>query len=97
MLINKPVGDGYFDAQAYVVNGPRLDFVMEEVVSLREGRNLLELEPEIAFSSGAFDGSQSTAGFTWRTALSPKLGHEIALSGPSTRRPPISAAPSASR
>jgi carboxypeptidase family protein len=81
VLINKPLGDGYFDAQAYVVNGPRLDFVMEEVVSLREGRNLLELEPEIAFSSGAFDGSQSTAGFTWRTAMSPKLGHEIALSG----------------
>ena len=81
VVINKPLGDGYFDAQAYVVNGPKLDFSLEETVSLREGRNLLEREPEVAFNSGAFDGSQTTAGLTWRVALSPKLGHEIAFSG----------------
>ena len=81
LVFSKPLGAGYFDAQFYVVNGPKLDFTIEEAVAFREGRELLELEPEIAFSSGAFDGSQATAGLTWRAALSPRIGHEIALSG----------------
>jgi len=81
LIFSKPLGAGYLDAQVYVVNGPKLDFSIEEVVAFREGRELLELEPEIAFSSGAVDGSQATAGLTWRAALSPRIGHEIALSG----------------
>ena len=81
LLGNVPVGDGYLDYQFYVVNGATLDFTLEEVVSLREGRNLVELEPEIAFSSGAFNGTNTADAYTWRLAIAPRLGHEIAISG----------------
>lgn len=81
VLGNIPLGQGYLDYQFYVVNGVRLDFVLEEVVSLREGRNLVELEPEIAFFSGPFDGTDTADAVTWRVALSPRLGSEIAFSG----------------
>ena len=78
---NIPWGQGFFDYQVYVVNGAQLDFAMEEIVSLREGRNLLELEPELSFSSGAFNGTNTANAFTWRTAFRPRLGHEFAFSG----------------
>jgi len=81
LIFNKPLGDGYIDGQFYVVNGVQLDFSIEEVAAFREGRELLELEPEIFFSSGAFDGSQTSDAFTWRLAFSPSLGQEIAVSG----------------
>lgn len=81
LVFSKAIGDGFVDAQFYVVNGVQLDFTVEEVVALREGRNLVELEPEIAFSSGAFDGSQSADAVTWKLNLSPKLGHEFGISG----------------
>lgn len=76
-----PVGDGFLDYQFYIVNGVQLDFTLEEVVSLREGRNLLELEPEIAFSSGPFNGTNTADALTWRFGYTPRLGHEIAFSG----------------
>ncbi|MGH9660238.1 MAG: hypothetical protein ACRD96_16935, partial [Bryobacteraceae bacterium] len=78
---NIPLGQGYLDYQIYGVGGAKLDFAMEKVVSLRQGRNLLELEPEISFASGPFNGTDPTDSLTWRVALSPKLGSEIALSG----------------
>ena len=78
---NVPWGEGFFDYQVYVVNGAQLDFAMEEVVSLREGRNLLELEPELSFSNGAFNGTNTANALTWRTAFRPRLGHEFAFSG----------------
>ncbi|MCP5119366.1 MAG: hypothetical protein GY953_51855, partial [bacterium] len=81
LIFNRPIGDGYIDGQLYYLNGVQLDFAMEEVVALREGRNLLELEPEIAFSSGAFDGSQTADALSWRLALGPRIGHEIGISG----------------
>ena len=81
LLGNIPIGKGYLDYQFYVMGGTRLDFTLEEVVSLRAGRNLLELEPEIAFASGPFNGTNPTEAVSWRVAFSPKLGSEIALSG----------------
>ncbi|MFQ5694850.1 MAG: hypothetical protein ACE5HB_02580, partial [Terriglobia bacterium] len=81
LLGNIPLGNGYVDYQFYIVNGARLDFALEEVVSLREGRNLLELEPEIAFFSGPFNGTDNADAVTWRVAFSPRLGNEIAFSG----------------
>ena len=81
LVFNKPIGNGYLDGQFYLVNGVQLDFTIEEVASLREGRNLLELEPELSFSSGAFDGSQTADAAAWRLAVSPSLGQEFALSG----------------
>ena len=78
---NIPWAQGFFDYQVYVVNGAQLDFAMEEVVALREGRNLLELEPELSFSSGAFNGTNTANALTWRTAFRPRLGHEFAVSG----------------
>ena len=81
IIFNKPIGNGYLDGQFYVVNGVQLDFTIEQVASLREGRNLLELEPELSFSSGAFDGSQSANAAAWRLAISPSLGQEFAFSG----------------
>ena len=81
VLGNVPVGDGFLDYQFYLVNGAQLDFTLEEVVSLREGRNLVELEPEIAFSSGPFNGTNTADALTWRLAYTPRLGHEFALSG----------------
>ena len=81
LIFNKPIGNGYLDGQFYFVNGVQLDFAIEEVASLREGRNLLELEPELSFSSGAFDGSQTADAAAWRLAISPSLGQEFAVSG----------------
>ena len=81
LIFNKPIGNGYLDGQFYVVNGVQLDFTIEQVASLREGRNLLELEPELAFSAGAFDGSQTADAAAWRLAVSPSLGQEFAVSG----------------
>ncbi len=78
---NIPLGQGYLDYQIYGVGGAKLDFSMEKVVSLRQGRNLLELEPELSFASGPFNGTDPTDSLTWRVAVSPKLGSEIALSG----------------
>lgn len=78
---NIPIGKGYLDYQAYVVNGAQLDFTLEQVVALREGRNLLEAEPEISFASGAFNGTNTANALTWRIAASPSLGHEFAFSG----------------
>ena len=78
---NIPLGQGYLDYQIYGVGGAKLDFSMEQVVSLRQGRNLLEVEPEISFASGPFNGTNPTDSLTWRVAVSPKLGSEIALSG----------------
>jgi hypothetical protein len=78
---NIPLGQGYLDYQIYGVGGAKLDFALEKVVSLRQGRNLLELEPELSFASGPFNGTDPTDSLTWRVALSPKLGSEIALSG----------------
>ena len=76
-----PVGAGFLDYQFFVVNGATLDFAIEEVVSLREGRNLLELEPEISFSSGPFNGTNTADAYTWRFGYSPRIGHELAISG----------------
>ncbi len=81
LVFNKPIGNGYLDGQFYLVNGVQLDFAIEEVASLREGRNLLELESELFFSSGAFDGSQTADAAAWRLAVSPSLGQEFAVSG----------------
>jgi hypothetical protein len=81
LLFSKPIGSGYLDGQFYFVNGVQLDFALETVAALREGRNLIEVEPEISFSSGAFDGSQDADAVTWRMAASPRIGHEIAVSG----------------
>lgn len=81
LLFSKPVGRGYVEGQFYFVNGVQLDFALETVAALREGRNLIEVEPEISFSSGAFDGSQDADAATWRMAVSPRIGHEIAVSG----------------
>ena len=81
LLGNIPLGQGYLDYQIYAMGGVRLDFSLEEVVSLRQGRNLLEVEPEIGFASGPFNGTGPTQAFSWRVAYSPKLGHEIAFSG----------------
>jgi len=81
LLFSKPVGSGYLDGQFYFVNGVQLDFALETVAALREGRNLIEIEPELSFSSGAFDGSQDADAVTWRMAASPRIGHEIAVSG----------------
>lgn len=81
LVFKKPIGNGYLDGQFYFVGGVQLDFAIEEVTSLREGRNLLELEPELYFSSGAFDGSQTANAATWRLAMSPSLGQEFAVSG----------------
>jgi hypothetical protein len=78
---NLPLGQGYLDYQIYGVGGAKIDFAMEKVVSLRQGRNLLELEPELSFASGPFNGTDPTDSLTWRVALSPKLGSEIAFSG----------------
>ncbi len=41
----------------------------------------MELEPEIAFFSGPFNGTDNADAVTWRAAYSPRLGSEIALSG----------------
>lgn len=76
-----PIGQGYVDYQLYVMNGARLDFAIEEVAALREGRNLVELEPEIFFSAGPMDGSDTADAIGWRVAISPRLGSEIAFSG----------------
>ncbi len=81
LLGNIPVGQGHLDYQFYVLGGARLDFTLEEVVSLREGRNLVELEPEIAFASGPFNGTDTADAFSWRVAYSPALGSEFAFSG----------------
>ena len=81
LVFNKPIGNGYLDGQFYLLNGVQLDFAIEQVASLREGRNLLELEPELSFSSGAFDGSQTADAAAWRLAVSPSLGQEFAVSG----------------
>ncbi len=81
VLGKTPVGKGYVDYQFYVVNGATLDFTIEEVVSLREGRNLLELEPEISFSSGPFNGTNTADAYTWRFGYAPRIGHELAISG----------------
>lgn len=78
---NIPLGQGYLDYQIYGVGGATLDFSMENTVSLRQGRNLLELEPEISFASGAFNGTNPTDSLAWRVAVSPRLGSEIAFSG----------------
>ena len=78
---NLPVGQGDLDYQFYVLGGARLDFTLEEVVSLREGRNLVELEPEIVFASGPFDGTDPADAISWRVAYSPALGSEFAFSG----------------
>ena len=81
VLGKTPVGKGYVDYQLYVVNGATLDFAIEEVVSLREGRNLLELEPEISFSSGPFNGTNTADAYAWRFGYAPRIGHELAISG----------------
>ncbi len=78
---NIPMGRAALDYQFYVVGGAKLDFTLEEVVSLRAGRNLLELEPEIAFSSGPFNGTDTADALSWRVGLSPALGSEFAFSG----------------
>lgn len=76
-----PIGQGFIDYQFYVVNGVTLDFTNGVVVSLRQGRNLIEIEPEIFFDSGPVNGSNTADAVTWRLALSPRIGSEIALSG----------------
>lgn len=76
-----PIGQGFIDYQFYVVNGVTLDFTNEVVASLRQGRNLLEIEPEIFFDSGPVNGSNTADAVTWRLALSPRIGSEIAFSG----------------
>ncbi len=81
LVFSQPLGKGYLDGQFYFVNGAQLDFALETVVSLREGRNLVEVEPEVSFNSGAFDGSQQADAVTWRLAASPRIGHEIGVSG----------------
>ena len=81
LTFSKPVGKGYLDGQFYFVNGAQLDFALETVASVRQGRNLVEVEPEVSFGSGAFDGSQDADAVTWRLAAGPRIGHEIAVSG----------------
>ena len=81
LLGSIPVGQGSLDYQFYLLGGARLDFTLEEVVSLRSGRNLVELEPEIAFASGPFNGTDPADAFSWRVAYSPALGSEFAFSG----------------
>lgn len=76
-----PLGSASFDYQFYVVNGVQLDFTLEQVAVLREGRNLLEVEPEISFTSGAFNGTNTANAFTWRAAVTPRVGHQIGFSG----------------
>lgn len=78
---NIPLGQGYLDYQIYGMGGVKMDFALEKVVSLRQGRELLEIEPELAFASGPFNGTNPTDAFSWRVAYSPKLGNEIAFSG----------------
>jgi hypothetical protein len=78
---NISLGEAVLDYQFYVLGGAKLDFTMEQLVSLREGRNLLELEPEISFSSGPFNGTATADALSWRVGLSPTLGSEFALSG----------------
>ena len=73
---------GRLDYQAYVVNGATIDFNLESVAQTRfPRRSKLELEGEFGLFSGPFDGSQSARAFTWRTAYSPALAGEFALSG----------------
>lgn len=81
LLGTKQWGRGYIDYQFYVMNGVTLDFNNELVTSLRSGRTLLEIEPEIEFASGAFNGTNSADAVSWRLAVSPKIGNEIAISG----------------
>lgn len=76
-----PLGRAQLDYQAYVLGGVKLDFSIEEVVSLRQGRNLLEMEPEISFASGPFNGTDAADAFSWRLGLRPALRSEFALSG----------------
>jgi hypothetical protein len=81
-LVGKhPIGSGAINYQVYVVNGVTLDFAHETTASLRAGRALLAVEPEIRFDNGPFNGSQSARAVTWRLGVSPKLGSEIAISG----------------
>lgn len=81
LLGTKQWGRGYIDYQFYVMNGVTLDFNNELVTSLRSGRTLLEIEPEIEFASGAFNGTNPADAVSWRLAVSPKIGNEIAISG----------------
>ncbi len=81
ILGNIPTKTGYVDYQFYVVNGAQLDFTLEQVAALRQGRNLIEVEPEIAFTSGPFNGTKTANAMTWRLAVSPNLGSEFAFSG----------------
>ncbi len=81
LLGTKQLGSGYIDYQFYVMNGVTLDFNNEVVTSLRSGRTLLEIEPEIEFASGAFNGTNPADAVGWRLAVSPKIGNEIAISG----------------
>ncbi|RMG55686.1 MAG: hypothetical protein D6723_02230 [Acidobacteria bacterium] len=76
-----PLSGGFIKYQAYIVNGVTLDFTNEVIASLRQGRNLLEIEPEIFFDSGPVNGSNTADAATWRLALSPRIGSEIAFSG----------------
>jgi hypothetical protein len=76
-----PVGKGYFDYQAYVMGGATLDFATEQTTAFRAGRNLLELEPEIKFASGPFDGTNQADAAAFRFAYSPRPGNEIGFSG----------------
>lgn len=76
-----PVGSAELDYQAYVLGGVKLDFAMEEVAVFRQGREVLEREPEIKFASGPFNGSDTADAFSWRLGLRPTLGTEVAVSG----------------
>ena len=78
---NQPLGEGYLDYQFYVMGGTKLNFSLEKTVSLRQGRNLVEVEPEIGFDSGPFNGTNPGHALGWRMAYSPKAGNEVALSG----------------
>lgn len=70
------------DYQMYIMNGATIDFNLETAAQTRSSkRDKLELEGEFGLASGAFDGSQGARAVAWRTAYSPALSTEFALSG----------------
>lgn len=78
---SKPMGKGFFNYQFYVVNGVTLDFALEQIVSVRNDKTLIEFEPEIFFDSGPVNGSHPAQAVTWRLGFIPRFGNEIAFSG----------------
>jgi hypothetical protein len=79
-----PLGQALLNYQAYVVNGASLDFEFEQIARSTRGiePGELEIEAKLQPATGTFGSDVKDAkAATGRLALSPRLGHEIAVSG----------------